>query len=193
MQTKNGGFNQRRKRVLDQATAQVCGRLSSRTCGADKVAPVVVCGGGAAGMAAALSAARCGEQVYLIESDARLGGTVATALIHTLAGLYDQNGELVHRGLVAELVERLTLQASAVRRRMGRLWVLSVCPNRYQSITANWIEWEPRITVLNNSRVSRLTARDGRIIDLEISTPDGQCRLAPKAVINATGAAQVVR
>jgi hypothetical protein len=178
---------------LSEAVGTMHGQLSARTRGADRVAPVVVCGGGAAGMAAALSAARCGEHVCLVESDARLGGTVATSLIHTLAGLYDQNGELIHRGLVAELVERLTLQASAVRRRMGRLWVLSVCPNRYRRITANWIEWEPRITVLNKSQVSRLTARDGRIIDLEISTPDGQRRLAPKAIIDATGAAQVVR
>jgi hypothetical protein len=193
MGTKNDGSNQRRKPVLGEAARTLQGQRFDRMRGEDRVAPVVVCGGGAAGMAAALSAARCGEQVCLVESSARLGGTVTTALIHTLAGLFDQDGEPLHRGLAVELLERLARQASAVRRRMGRLWVLSVCPNRYRRTTANWIEWEPRITVLNKSRVSRLTAEDGRIIDLEISTPDGQYRLAPKAIIDATGAAQVVR
>jgi hypothetical protein len=80
-----------------------------------------------------------------------------------------------------------------VRRRIGRLWVLSVSPNRYRRVTSNWIEWEPRIAVLYNSRVSNVTADNGRIIDLEIATPDGPRRFAPKAVIDATGAAQVVR
>ena len=144
-------------------------------------------------MAAALSAARCGERVYLVESDRRLGGTVATALIHTLAGLYSQTGIWSIADWSAELVERLTLHASAVRRRWADCGCSVSVPIVIKASAADWIEWEPQITVLNNSRVSRLTAKDGRIIDLEVSTPDGQCRFAPKAIIDATGAAQVVR
>lgn len=60
---------------------------------------------GAAGLGAALSAARCGTQVYLIEAATSVGGTVAGALIHTLAGLYDSAGELLQHGLAAELIE----------------------------------------------------------------------------------------
>ena len=195
MATQRGGQSRWRKPVPGETAGTLRGRRSARPRirGDSRRAPVVVCGAGAAGIAAALSAARCGERVCLVESTARLGGTVPAALIHTLAGLYNQTGDLLHRGLVAELVERLARQAAAVRRRMGRLWVLSVCPNRYRRVVANWVEWEPRITVLSNSRVSRLTAQDGRILDVEVSTPGGRCRLVPKALIDATGAAAVVR
>jgi NADPH-dependent 2,4-dienoyl-CoA reductase/sulfur reductase-like enzyme len=62
---------------------------------------VVVCGGGAAGMAAALAAARAGTEVCLIEARRRLGGTVVHSLIHTLGGLYDGVGELLNEGLAS--------------------------------------------------------------------------------------------
>src|SRR5262245_58802363 len=94
---------------------------------------VVVCGGGAAGLAASLAAARAGANVLLLESRPRLGGTVANALIHTLGGLYDSAGEILNGGLPSELIERLMRADRRTRRRkMGRMWVLQVCPNVYR-------------------------------------------------------------
>lgn len=157
-------------------------------------APVVVAGAGAAGMAAALSAARCGASVYLIEAAARPGGTVADVLIHTLAGLYDSSGQLLQDGLGGELIERLRSgDATVRRRRMGRLWVLSACPDRYRQVVEEWLASEGKIKVFPHSRVSAIACEAGRITRLKIVGPHGRLALQPGAVVEATGIAEVVR
>src|SRR5687768_13634721 len=90
---------------------------------------VVIAGGGAAGMAAAISASRSAARVVLLEARPRVGGTVTSALIHTLGGLYDSSGELINQGLAHELEQRLLdADPTTHRRQMGRVWVLQVRP-----------------------------------------------------------------
>ena len=64
-------------------------------------ADVVVCGGGPAGVAAALSAARCGRKTVLLESGSCLGGIWTAGALCLL--LDHQNKS----GIMAEIVERL--------------------------------------------------------------------------------------
>ncbi len=144
-------------------------------------------------MAAALSAARSGAQVCLIEARPRLGGTVAFSLIHTLGGLYDSAGVLLNAGLAEELVVALLQADSSVRkRRMGRTWVLSVCPDIYQAVVQGWVESDRRVTVLTETRVVGVVRQSDTIRALELSSPAGEFRLPTKAVIDATGTAEVV-
>ncbi len=66
---------------------------------------VVVAGGGTAGWAAALAAARCGRSVLLVERKGYLGGTLASGLpIH---GFFNASHKQVVAGTAQELVERL--------------------------------------------------------------------------------------
>ena len=74
--------------------------------------PLVIVGGGAAGLSCALSAAAQGANVLLVEKAASLGGTVTHALIHTLGGLFDDQGNFLNPGLPVELADRLA-QASS--------------------------------------------------------------------------------
>ena len=55
---------------------------------------VAVVGGGPAGIAAALCAARAGARTLLIEAASRLGGNVSQAFVHTICGLHrgDEGG-----------------------------------------------------------------------------------------------------
>ena len=155
---------------------------------------MAVAGAGAAGMAAALAAARAGAAVYLIERAARPGGTVADVLIHTLAGFYDSSGELLQHGLGKELIERLASRDPTVgRRRMGRLWVLSSCPARYRSVVEEWIASEANITLLTSSRVTGVTCQNGRVTSLEVLGGQDSSTLRPSAVVDATGTGDVVR
>jgi hypothetical protein len=155
---------------------------------------VAVCGGGAAGMAAAISAARSGVNVCLVEVRPQLGGTVAHSLIHTLGGLYDSAGELLNGGLAEELTQVLArADASLHKRRMGRTWVLSVCPEVYQTAAQGWIESEPRITVLHQTRVTGTVMEGDAIRELALTDATGERRLRTKAVIDATGSAAVTR
>lgn len=152
--------------------------------------PVVVCGAGAAGIAAAIATARAGASVLLVEREAAIGGTVASALIHTLGGLYDSAGQIQNAGLPAELIERLQRADSRTRqRRMGRTFVLQVCPVVYRRVVQAWLVEEPQITPLCGSAVTHIVREGERIVEFEIN---GQ-KLRPRAVIDATGSAEVTR
>jgi predicted NAD/FAD-dependent oxidoreductase len=109
---------------------------------------VLVAGAGAAGLGAALAAARAGATVAQVDAGPFLGGTVSRTLIHTLGGLFDAAGELVDPGLPAELVQRLQRADSGVyRRQMGKVWMLSVCPSVYRRVIKAWVREEPRLRV----------------------------------------------
>lgn len=155
---------------------------------------VLVCGAGAAGMAAALAAARCGAHVCLVESKPRPGGTVAHSFIHTLGGLFDSAGEYLQVGLARELADALVKADPAVgKRRLGRTYVLNVSPETYQTVVQHWLESEPRIAPLYESRVTRIVKSGRRIGAVYTSGPCGETRLAVGAVIDATGSAEFVR
>ena len=68
---------------------------------------MIVVGAGAAGVSAAISAARFGAEVLLLENRPRVGGTVTHSLIHTLGGLFDSEGDYLNAGMPVELVQRL--------------------------------------------------------------------------------------
>lgn len=155
---------------------------------------IAVCGAGAAGMAAALAAAREGNAVYLLEATSSPGGTAAHCLIHTLGGLYDYDGQPLHNGLVEELVGRLRQADSAVRpRRMGRLWVLNVCPDVYRRVVRQWLDCEAPIELYTNTRVTHVTTDARRVTGIVARSRQGTLRLNVDALIDTTGTAEVVR
>lgn len=65
---------------------------------------VVVLGGGVAGVSAALSAARLGNKVALIEKNCNLGGLATSGLVIVYLPLCDGNGKQVSFGIVEELL-----------------------------------------------------------------------------------------
>jgi hypothetical protein len=155
---------------------------------------VVVCGAGAAGMASAIAAARAGSRVLLVELGSDVGGTMADALLHTLAGLYDSRGAYINDGLARELAERLLEADPSVRqRRMGKLWVLNVDPNLYRQVVRNWLASEPLITTVLETHVSGVVLDHGRVSEVVLRGADGTSRIRVQALIDATGAAAVVR
>lgn len=65
---------------------------------------VLVCGGGIAGIAAAISAARCGKRVILTERQFMLGGLATSGLVTIYLPLCDGMGNQVSFGLAEELL-----------------------------------------------------------------------------------------
>lgn len=65
---------------------------------------VVVCGGGIAGVAAAVAAARSGASVCLLEKECALGGLATLGLVVVYLPLCDGMGHLVSTGLAEELL-----------------------------------------------------------------------------------------
>src|SRR5215469_8336709 len=75
---------------------------------------VLVVGGGASGLAAAVSAARLGADVTLIERNGYLGGLATGGLVTLLLTMDDGNGHTVIGGLCSEVVDRLTARGAAI-------------------------------------------------------------------------------
>lgn len=67
---------------------------------------VVVCGGGIAGTAAALAAARLGRKVLLVEKQSIIGGLATSGLIYIYLPVSDGGGRVIAGGITAELLRR---------------------------------------------------------------------------------------
>jgi glycine/D-amino acid oxidase-like deaminating enzyme len=113
---------------------------------------VAVVGGGMAGIAAALSAARLGARTLLVERDDALGGNATQALVHTICGLYRAADEgeavLAHRGLPGRFAQALReAGAAGLPERAGRVYVLPTYPPRPAALARQLCAAEPALSV----------------------------------------------
>jgi hypothetical protein len=155
---------------------------------------VLVFGGGAAGVATAISAARAGLSVVLIETRDELGGTVVRSLIHTLAALYDDAGDFINAGLPVELAGRLIeADSGTCKRRIGRTWTLAAQPAVYAHVIRAWIAEERGIEVLVEHSPIDVRLEDGVVRGLQVASKDAWRSFEPLAVVDATGGAEIVR
>ncbi len=155
---------------------------------------VVVIGAGAAGLACAISTATEGASVTLIEKTTHLGGTVAHSLIHTIGGLHDDVGDYINEGLPVELA-KLLLRADphTRKRKMGKVWTLSVDPATYAAVIEQWVAKQSNITVFRNAYPTQVQTEKDRVRQVEVSTGNGSRFLDVDALVDTTGTASVVR
>jgi hypothetical protein len=108
--------------------------------------------------------------------------------------LYDSAGEIINDGLPAELIDRLQRADSRTRRRkLGRTFVLNAGPRVYQSVVSRWLAEQPQVRVLTGLRVTGVRRAEDRIIGLEALAIGRSLSLRPRAVIDATGTAEITR
>jgi hypothetical protein len=74
---------------------------------------VIVAGGGPAGIAAAVSAARNGAKTLLIEKNGWIGGMATSGLVHPFMPSY-AGDKPINKGIFWEIVERLVAQGAAI-------------------------------------------------------------------------------
>lgn len=155
---------------------------------------IAIVGAGAAGIACALSAAAQGASVVLLEKSGQLGGTVTQTLIHTLGGLFDDQGHFLNLGLPVEFTERLS-QASSLthKRRIGKTWTLSVDPKIYGQVVSSWINEYPNIEVNYHTTITNVSINVGCIDRVTITGDDKSHTWKPQALIDTTGHADIVR
>jgi 2-polyprenyl-6-methoxyphenol hydroxylase-like FAD-dependent oxidoreductase len=163
------------RRGADHAT-----RLSADLC---------VLGSGAAGISAAIEAARLGRKVVLVDGAPQLGGQAVGAMIGTFCGFYS-NGKaprLVTHGIAAEILRDLRASGDA-HDITGRRNTIIV---QYR-VTAlqRWIEEAVRkagIEIVLGA-VLRGVRRDGRRIGaLELATRFGDVEVAARGFVDASG------
>lgn len=159
-------------------------------------ADVLVAGGGAAGVAAAVTAARLGLRTVLVDDAPFLGGMSTGGCVGTFCGFYrrEHDGTLVRfaGGLAAEVMDRL----AADGRCYGPVPFKSTAAVPYvpwalKRLYDDLVRAEPNLRVLLHARVVRTLARDGRVEALEVSTRGGRIAVQAPYVVDATGDAAV--
>lgn len=148
---------------------------------------VLVAGGGSAGLAAAVAAARLGAKTLLVERQGALGGTASGALVHSICGLYrlsnpGQPAVLANRGFAEEFATRLLAAGGAIGPvRMGRVEVLLQRPAIFAHVADTIARETPGLAVRLHTEI--IAAEE--VVTL---TCRGQStRVSAQAMVDASG------
>lgn len=161
---------------------------------------VLVCGGGIAGISAALAAAREGADVLLLEKEWLLGGLATAGLITIYLPLCDGMGNQVSFGIAEELL-RLSVKHGAERgneawlgeeteNRKNKRFQVQFNPNLF-AIEAEKLLIENGVRILYGTGVCGVKTGDGRITHVFIENKSGRSAVETGNVVDATGDADV--
>jgi hypothetical protein len=149
---------------------------------------VLVLGAGSAGLAAAVTAARSGTSVILVERHGFAGGMGTASLVHTFCGLYLSGGGppvVANPGFPAEMEERMRRATGSGPVKMGRVWVLPQHPVEFVRI-ADVLLQEGGVRVLyHGEAVAAEPDADGWRV--EIAGRGGIFSVRAKVVVDASG------
>jgi hypothetical protein len=140
---------------------------------------LVVAGGGLAGVCAAVSAARHGARVVLVQDRSRLGGNSSSEVKMHVVGANSHKGRPGWRE--GGLIEEFRLDDAANNpQRCWELWDLML----YDKVVS-----EPRITLLLESTVYAATTRDGKIEEVTVRCDKSEhlYRIRARLYCDATG------
>lgn len=154
---------------------------------------VAVIGGGSAGLAAAVSAAREGARTVLIERHGYLGGMGTASLVHTFCGLYLLRAEpgavLANPGFPAEMAGRMIAATGMGPLRMGRVDVLPQHPVEFVRIADELVSAEPLIDLRLHTEVTALVRAE--TWEVQLAGLAGGRRLSARSLVDASGDATV--
>lgn len=157
---------------------------------------VVVVGGGPAGIAAAVSAARHGARTLLVERYGFLGGMGTAGGVTNFAGLYGKRGgdmtQLVH-GVVDELLARIDALGGLNKPQdgmQGRIRVRSYDTSVYKC-AADQLLLDAGVELLFHALAASVVMDGARIAALVVETKSGRVALGANAFIDASGDADV--
>lgn len=172
---------------------EVCDRRAVHDLHAD----VLVAGGGASGLAAAVTAARQGCKVVLVERYGFCGGGAVAGLSGTICGLYEASDgnapprQLVH-GFVDEFIAQMELRDGlSAPLRYGKTYTRVHEPLAWRE-TADALLAEADVTTLYHSTVSEVMLEGDRVAGAQLYTKEGKVRVHASVTIDATGDADLV-
>jgi glycine/D-amino acid oxidase-like deaminating enzyme len=164
------------------------GRAGTKTLSAD----VLVCGGGCAGIAAALSAARRGADVLLVEKAPFAGGIITCVGLPYFDGIASiRDNRIVVRGIALELLSK-----SGVCKPDAKT------VEKHNPVIRNTFEFKllldqllrterERLRVLFNSTVCDVETKGDQITTVRVANKDGLVSVQPRVVVDCTGDADV--
>lgn len=143
---------------------------------------VAVVGGGVAGIAAAVAAARNGAKTVLIERDGCLGGTATTGLMVVFMGVdFD-----VLTGTCRDFLERMAARKGAM---IGSNTPFD--PEVFKSVAEEWLTGHG-VQLLYHAWFADVIVRDETVAGVVVELKEGRRAILARQVIDATGDADVV-
>jgi FAD dependent oxidoreductase len=157
---------------------------------------VVVVGGGAAGLAAAVAAGTAGARTALIERYGFLGGMATAGMVSTICGLYQTSAsgspEPLNEGFAETFAQRLiTMPGCQKPVRRGRSFVLPYTPFAFACLADELTAAVAALDVYLHAYLTGVDARSGRIEALRVATWERTVELRAAAVVDASGDATV--
>jgi hypothetical protein len=153
---------------------------------------VLVCGGGCAGSAAALAAARAGAKVLLVEKAPFAGGIITCVGLPYFDGIANiKDNRIVTRGIPLELLSKSGVckpdatHTSKHNPTIGNSFAFKLLLDRLLQ------EQRERLTVLFNSFACGVTSTGDRIQTVQVANKDGLVNVQPRVVVDCTGDADV--
>lgn len=163
---------------------------------------IAVCGGGFAGISAALAASREGKRVVLFEKEYMLGGLGTAGLVTIYLPLCDGMGRQVSFGIAEELL-RLSIKYGA-EAMYPENWLDGIGTRtekdkrfevRYNAqvfaILAEQLLAESGVDIMYGSYVIGTSVSDGRIDRLSVVNKSGVTDYCVRSVVDATGDADI--
>jgi hypothetical protein len=156
---------------------------------------VVVIGGGAAGLAAAIAAGGAGARTALVERYGFLGGMATAGMVSTICGLYHSGPgapEPVNEGFADAFARRLMAMPGCQKPvRRGRSFVLAYTPFAFACLADELVAAVPALDVYLHAYLVGVEAAAGRIGSLRVSTWERTLELRSGVVVDASGDAVV--
>ncbi|GIX27467.1 MAG: FAD-dependent oxidoreductase [Burkholderiales bacterium] len=159
---------------------------------------VAVAGGGAAGVAAAVTTARQGLRVTLVERYGFCGGGAVAGMSGTVCGLYEASGDpgkppkQVVFGFADEFVRLLEARGGLTPPvRYGKTWTRVHDPLVWRE-AADHVLREAGVQVLYHSTVTGVLLEGDRVQGVALYTKQGPVMVRARLTIDASGDADVV-
>lgn len=159
---------------------------------------VLIIGGGSAGVAAAIAAARQGADTLLVERHGFFGGAGTASLVHSFCGLYDlprtpdAAPHVANPGLPVELERELLAQGIAHGPvRMGKVDVLMHQPQRLALFYDQWCSRQPDLKVLLHTEVTACSVDQSRVTEVTLHCRGASWKLNPRSIVDASGDAML--
>jgi ribulose 1,5-bisphosphate synthetase/thiazole synthase len=153
---------------------------------------VLVCGGGCAGTAAALAAARAGAKVLLVEKAPFAGGIITCVGLPYFDGIANiKDNRIVTRGIPLELLSKSGVckpDATHTAKHnppIGNTFGFKLLLDQLLQ------QQSDDLTVLFNSFACGVTIAGDRIQTVQIANKDGLVNVEPRVVVDCTGDADV--
>ncbi len=159
---------------------------------------IVVAGGGLAGFAAAISAARYGVKVILIEKEGYLGGlgVIGATALHNFFNIFDATPGAqrirVAAGIAQELVDKIFEKGGAlghVHLEKGGAYISMVTPVEPEitKVVLNEMLIENGVEILFHTTLINVNSKSGVLNNVLVWNKSGYCLINAKIFIDCTG------